>query len=71
MAHVRPWELAERTSKVKTYTCMRHVAEQTTELVDTERWFMAVCPRKRMLDSSTNCPIQSKMLQRQMDLRLA
>ncbi|KAG8304619.1 hypothetical protein J6590_089212 [Homalodisca vitripennis] len=53
------------SEKAKTYTCMRHVAEQTTELVDTERWFMNACLHKRVFNSSTDCPIQSKMLQRQ------
>ncbi|KAG8270151.1 hypothetical protein J6590_091465 [Homalodisca vitripennis] len=46
--------------KDKTYTCMRHVAEQTTELVDTERWFMAsqagVQFLNRLLNSFKDAP---------------
>ncbi|KAG8332483.1 hypothetical protein J6590_019988 [Homalodisca vitripennis] len=64
-------ELKSVRLKAKTYTCMRLVAEQTTELVDTERWFMNACPHKRVFNSSTDCPIQSKMLQRKRRLRLA
>ncbi|KAG8271435.1 hypothetical protein J6590_062246, partial [Homalodisca vitripennis] len=50
--------------EAKTYTCMRRVAEQTTGLGDTERWFMNAYPRKRVCSSSTDCPIQLNMPQR-------
>ncbi|KAG8252956.1 hypothetical protein J6590_045156 [Homalodisca vitripennis] len=43
---------------------MRRVAEQTTGLGGTERWFMKAYPRMQVCISSTDCPIQLKMPQR-------